>query len=118
MKRGLGELDLPDVVLGDRQLRLTVPEHVREVRPSGDDPRCPCRERAVDRAVGREHTREMQLGDDLDDPGAADARDLRAREPGSSDQASQPITWTRGSSVSRVDPDALDRARARRAARS
>ena len=35
VERGLRELDLADVVLRDRQLRLAVREHVRERAPVG-----------------------------------------------------------------------------------
>ena len=63
VKRRLRELDLADVVLGDRQQRLAVGEDVGEGAAVGDDPRRARGERAVDRAVRREHAREVQLGD-------------------------------------------------------
>ena len=44
------------------------------VRPVRDDPRRPPGVGAVDRPVRREDAREVELGDDLDDPGAAHAR--------------------------------------------
>ena len=115
---GLGELDRPDVVLGDDDPRPAVGRLVEDVaeRPAvGDDPRRPRRERAVDDAVGGDDAGEVQLGDDLDDPGAADAGDAgaggrrpRRRSSGSSDQASTPMTRNRGSSVVAVDAHALD----------
>ena len=80
VKRRLGELDLADVVLGDRQQRLAVGEDVGEGPAVGDDPRRARSERPVDRAVGREHAREVELGDHLDDPGAADTGHVRAGE--------------------------------------
>ena len=57
-----------------------------------------------------------ELGDRLDDPGAADAGDADARpmpsaKPGSSDHRSQPMTLKRGSSEIAVDPDTLHGAR-------
>jgi hypothetical protein len=55
-----------------------------------------CRRGAADRAVRVDDAGEVQLGDRLDDPRAADAGDTGASdlvgEPGSSDQDSQPIT--------------------------
>ena len=50
------------------------------VRPSADDAGRARGERPVDRAVGGQDAREVELGDRLDDPGAADARHVRARE--------------------------------------
>jgi hypothetical protein len=58
------------------------------VRPVLDDARGALGERAVDRSVRRQHPGEVELGDRLDDPGAADAGDLASANPASSDQAS------------------------------
>ena len=98
VERGLGELDLPDVVLRDR----AAPARPRRgrTRTSGR----PATTRGVRAAsapsivpVGREHPREVELGDDLDDARAADAGDRGSpRSPGSSDQASQPIDLDAG----------------------
>ena len=82
VERRLRELDLADVVLGHGQQWLSVGDDVREGAAVGDDPRRPGRERAVDRAVGRQHAREVELGDDLDDSRAADARHVGAGEAG------------------------------------
>ena len=78
---GLGQLDRADVVLGDDDARTAVGRLVQDVaeRPAvGDDPRRPRRDRAVDDAVGGDDAGEVQLGDDLDDPRAADAGDAGA----------------------------------------
>ena len=82
VQRGLGQLDRPDVVLGDDDARPAVGRLVQDVaeRPAvGDDTRRARRERAIDDAVGGDDAGEVQLGDDLDDPGAADAGDARSR---------------------------------------
>ena len=110
VERGLGELDLADVVLRHAQLGLARMEDVRPGPTVGDDARAPRGEAPVDRAVGRDHAGEMQLGDRLDDPGAADARDARLREAGlvrprlAADHAYARLERLR------VDPHALDRA--------
>ena len=80
VQRRLGELDLAHVVLRDRELGLAVDEDVREGAAVGDDARGALRERAVDRAVGRDHAGQVELCDRLDDPRAAHAGDPRARE--------------------------------------
>ncbi len=67
-------------------------------------------ERAVDRAVRRQDPRQVQLGDRLDDPGAADTGDVRAgerrivRPDVAADHAEAGLERVR------VDADALDRA--------
>ena len=76
------------------------------MRPSGTTRGVRAASVAVDDAVGGDDAGEVQLGDDLDDARAADAGDAGARrrrsaKPGSSDQASTPMTRKRGSSVSR-----------------
>ena len=72
------------------------------MRPSGTTRGVRRGERAVDHAVGRDDAGEEHLGDHLDDAGAAHAGDAArpSAKPGSSDQASAPITRNRGSSVS------------------
>jgi hypothetical protein len=82
VERSLGELDLAHVVLRDHELGLAAPEDVRERAPVRDDPRGALGERAVDGPVRRQHTREVELRDRLDDPGPADTRDLGLGEPG------------------------------------
>ena len=113
VERGLGELDLPDVVLRDHELGLAGPEHVRECpsvrhyagRASG--------QRAVDRPVRREHACQVELGDRLDDPGAAHARHVDVGEsrlvrPGvAPDRANARLERLR------VDANPLDRPRRR-----
>ena len=78
LQRGLGQLDGAHVVLGDAQRGSTVArlvQHVGEDAAVLDDPRRARGQRAVDGAVGVEHPGQEQLGDDLDDPGAAHAGD-------------------------------------------
>ena len=111
VERRLGELDLADVVLGDRQQRLAVGEDVGEGAAVGDDPGRACRERAVDRAVGREHAGEVELGDHLDDPRAADAGHVRAGEARLVRPDLAADHPEAGLERLRVDPHALDRAR-------
>ena len=120
VQRRLGELDRADVVLGDGDPEpaagRAVVDDVAERPAVGHDPRAARGERSVDDPVVGDDAGEEQLGDDLDDAGAADAGDpdlapVAAAKPGSSDQSSMPMTRKRGSSVVAVDPDALDRAR-------
>ena len=87
------------------------------MRPSGIDPRCPRRERAVDDAVLGHDAGQEQLGDDLDDPRAADPGDAGlgdARREGGlvgpGVDADDPEARLERVAV---DPDALDGARRR-----
>ena len=57
VESGLRELNLADVVLGDRELRLSVGEHVGERPPIRDDAGRAGRECSVDCAVRRQHAR-------------------------------------------------------------
>ena len=82
VQRGLAELDRADVVLGDRDARpgtgsVALVEDVAERPAVGHDPRRARGKRAVDDAVLGHDPGEEQLGDDLDDPRAADAGDAR-----------------------------------------
>ena len=82
VERGLRELDRADVVLGDDDPRAAgdpVVEDVAERPAVGDDPRRARGQRPVDDAVRGDDAGEEQLGDDLDDPRAADAGDARSR---------------------------------------
>ena len=109
----LGELDRPDVALGDHDPRLAVVEDVREGPPVGDDPRRPLGQPAVDDPVGRDHAGQEQLGDHLDDPRAADpgdaelgGRGVEARLVGPQLAADHLEARLEGRAV---DPDPLDR---------
>ena len=81
MERSLRQLDLADVVLRDRELRLAVVQDVRERASVRHDARRARGERAVDRSVGRENPRQVELGHGLDDPRPADAGHVCLLEP-------------------------------------
>ena len=113
VERGLGELDLPDVVLRDHELGLAGPEHVREGASVRDDAGRSGRERAVDRPVGREHPCQVELGDRLDDPGAADAGHVHVGESRLVRPRIAPDHADARLEGLRVDAHALDRPRRR-----
>ena len=110
LQRSLGQLDRSYVGLGDLDDRV-VPQPVGEgavVRHH------PARGRVPDRAIGTDHTGEEQLGDRLDDPGSADARDPRAPDCSRERRVVRPelradhsYPWLQRLAV---DPDPLDRA--------
>ena len=120
VERGLGELDRPDVVLGDGDPRrgpgsVAGVEDVAEGPAVGHDPRRPCREPAVDHAVLGDDPGQEHLGDDLDDPRAADAADPRLGDPGREGRLVGPGVDADDPEARlerlAVDPDALDGAR-------
>ena len=111
VERRLRELDLPHVVLRDRQAparptrgrRRTCARRGRPAAERAD-------ERAVDRPVGREDPRKQELGDDLDDARSTDARDPDAGKAGHRPTtSSQPIDLDARLERLRVDPHPLDR---------
>ena len=79
VQRRLRELDRAHVVLRDLHRHVAAVQHVGEGPAVGDDAVAARGERAVDHAVLRDDAREVHLGDDLDDAGAADAGDAGAR---------------------------------------
>ena len=80
VQRGLRQLDLPNVVLGDDEARRRPPAARRRTSARRGSTRgVRAGDRAVDHAVGGEHAGQEQLGDRLDDPRAADAGDRRRR---------------------------------------
>ena len=115
-QRGLGELDRAHVVLRDRQLRVAGGvQHVRERPAVGDDAIRPRRHLAGDRAVGVDQTRQVHLGDDVDDARAAHAGDARRLdglvEAGIVGPQVGPDHLERRLERLAVDPHALDGAR-------
>ena len=115
VERGLRELDLAHVVLGDRRARARRRGgRTRTCGRRGRSGACG-RERAVDHAVGREDAGEEQLGDHLDDARAADAGHVRAGEAG----LVGPQRRCRSpGSAARASPGRCARARSRRARRA
>ena len=127
VQRGLGQLDRAHVVLGDRGCagrRRRLVEDVAE-RPAVRRRRAACARRARRRSTpsavmtpARNSSATTSMMPEPQMPVTPGAGGLeRVGEPGSSDQASTPMTRKRGSSVVAVDPHALDGARARRAGR-
>ena len=80
-QRSLGELDRAYVVLGDGQLGVAGGvQHVRERPAVGDDALRPRRHLTADRAVGLDQTRQVHLGDDVDDARTAHPGHTRRRD--------------------------------------
>ena len=120
VERGLGQLDGPDVVLGDGDARagprpVALVEDVAEGPTVGDDPRRACRQAAVDDAVLGDDAGQEHLGDDLDDARAADAGDAGLGDAGREGRLVRPGVHADDPEARlerlAVDPDALDGAR-------
>ena len=82
-QRCLGQLDRAHVILVDAERLGAFVQHVGPGAPSGHDTRAARGHRAVDDAVLRDDTGEVQFGEHLDDARAADTGDAGGRGSGS-----------------------------------
>ena len=104
-------------IRGPAPALVALVEDVAERPAVGDDAPRPFREPPVDHAVLGDHTSQEQLGDDLDDPRAADACDAGLRDPRREFRLVGPRVDTDDPDPRlkrlAIDPDALDGARRR-----